>query len=193
MSYDFPCDWHLPFDRAERKARVGFLTTLAIAGYRLEPDLQLYSAPEDAPIQAVAVIENIAWDGTPFGMLSISCYISRENSIQLRSMMGGNATTSIVDIGGWLANWDENANQWYYEFYPEGPETLTALLTNDSGDIRLEVSLEGNTIVEDIGDLEVYHVQFEIIPAANRLAAFILATSPTLKHSLPWGELVGSV
>ena len=190
MSYDFQCDWRLPFDRAERKDRVGFLTTFAIAGYPLRADLQLYSAPEDAPIQAVAAIENIAWNGTAFGALSISCYMSQNNANML-TMMGGKAGSSILDIGGWLANWDESANQWYYEFYPEGPETLTALLTNGGPeDINLNVLLEGCTISEEI-DFMAYKVQFEIVPPANRLATFFLAASPTAKFSLPWGAYVG--
>jgi hypothetical protein len=144
--------------------------------------------PVSGKLSAVAVLETVSWSGGARDPFSISCYMSGHAASLLRSQQQQALTTlSIPSVGWWIGNFDQTSMTWFEEHYSKTPVYPAGMLNkNASGAGDLQVANAPVQIASDI-DATVYNVTFQIIPAMNQTATFVV--SPTSSHSitLPWG------
>jgi hypothetical protein len=206
----FPCDWKSGFVMdPNKKGRVGYLTSFNGLGLAaaLATDLTVYApysaakppayaaaVPANGKLNVVGVVENVSWGGGVGDPWSFSVYMSRENALLLKSLKQMTLkTTAIRSLGFWIANYDTATKVWYEQAYPKAPSNLVAQLNATSKtDVKLHVADEGVKVASGI-DVLVYNVYFEIVPAANQLATFQIATSPTATSVKSWGLVVGTL
>lgn len=217
MALNLPCDWKAGFViDPVKKSRFGYLTDFAGIGLAnpLTPDITVYCAYNNttapgyggltltagstagaAPTaKVVGIVENISWDGSVGGPFSFSVYMSSENANQLKALKQMTLkTTSITQIGWYVGNYDEVSKVWFDEHYPKAPVKPTGQINAvNKSDVRLHIADEGVRFSPNI-DALVYNVYFEMVCAANQLASFLVATSPTKNMIMPWGFVIGTL
>lgn len=216
--FDLSCDWRSGFVMNPiQKQRIGYLVDLnglglgaplaadlkllcpfntGASGKPVYPKLKFNNPTPTAPVpsvQVVGVLDHFSWSGGVGDPLSICCYISAENGMQLKALQQLTLkTTSISSLGWWIADFDEETKQWYEEAYPLAPQLITGQVNAPSkGDIRLHVGAEPEKVAPNI-DINVYSLQIEVVPAANQQATFHFANSQTKKVVKSWGLVVGT-
>jgi hypothetical protein len=211
MPYNFPCAWKDGFMMDPvKKQRVGYLTDFNGLGLAaaLAKDISAYcpfnnaSAPAYAGLGGItenkvtvtAVLENVSWNGGVGDPISISMYMSSENSNLLKTLKQMTLkTTSILKMGWWIANFDEVTKTWYEETYPKAPVYVTGQVNAVSKtDVRMHIADEAVKISPNI-DVSVYNVYMEIVPAANATQTYTISSSPTMTICAPWGVVVGTL
>jgi hypothetical protein len=208
MTYNFPCNWKAAFvmNPDSPPERVGYLTDFYGLGLSapLRKDLTVecpYKAPTYTPLGGIAdgkvsvigVLESVSWGGSVSDMFEFSCYMSGENAHQLRNLIHRGITmTSVSTIGWWVAKFDQGTKQWFEEHHPSSPPTPAAQVNAGSRrDIPLQVAEERTQVAPNI-DVSFYNVFFQIVPSGNKIANFLVASSPTAKLVVPWGRVVGT-
>jgi len=211
MSHSWPCEWKKGFAMdPKEKHRIAYLYAFDGLGLTkaLDLDIQVYApyngkdptptaVKPDATTKAVkvvGVIENVSWAGGVSDAFSISCYMSSQNAHQLKALRTGTlTTTAIKSIGWWIGNYDEEKKEWFEEHYLKTASFLVSCQLNAVGqkDVRLHIADEGTRIAANI-DAKVYNVYFEVVPAANQLATFLVAAKSTVNVVKNWGLVVGT-
>jgi hypothetical protein len=210
MAYDFPCDWKSGFImNPTKKQRVGYLVSfdgIGLAGplaqdvivytpYNVEGAATNYDklAITEDKVTVVGVLDNFSWGGGVGDPVCVSAYISAENAMLIKGMLKMTLkTTSVKQLGWWIANFDEETKAWFDEAHPKAPTEITGQL-NAPGktDIRLMVADEPTKIAANI-DSNVYNIYFEVVPAANQTCDFHFATSAGKNFVKRWGLKVGT-
>lgn len=216
--FDLPCDWRSGFVMdPTKKQRFGYLIDLhglglgqplpadikvytpfnaGASGQLKYSELKLTGATPEKPIgtaNVVAVIDHFSWSGGVGDPISISCYVSSENGKQLKSLQQLTLkTTTISSLAWWIADFDEETKKWFEEAFPIAPKHITGQVNAPGkNDIRLHVSTAPEKVAPNI-DINVYNLQFEVVPAANQQCTFHFANSSTKKVVKSWGLVVGS-
>lgn len=217
--FDFPCDWKSGFVMdPTKKQRIGYIVAFNGLGLgkELETDITAYTAfnkgatekPKyskiasnfTAPsaenpissVKVVGVIDHFSWSGGVGDPISISCYVSSESALQLKALQQLTLkTTTISSLGWWIADFDEETKEWFEQANPLGPGLITGQVNAPGkNDIRLHVSTDPEKVAPNI-DINVYNLQFEVVPAANKQFTLHFANSATKKVVKSWGLVVG--
>ena len=217
--FDFPCNWRAGFVMdPTKKQRFGYITALEGFGLSaaLATDISVYTpyntgaaptyagisslytaASADAPIgvcKVVAVVEHFSWGGGVGDPISVSMYMSQENATQIKALQQLTLkTTTIKKLGWWLANYDEEVKKWFEEAFPKTPQEVTGQINAPGkNDIRLHVASDPEKVAPNI-DVNVYNVNIEIVPAANKQHTLHFANSDQKKVIKAWGLVVGTM
>jgi hypothetical protein len=144
-------------------------------------------------VNCVAVIENLSWAGGVGDAICFSTYMSSQNTNLLKGLQAMSLkTTSIKTLSFWICKFDEETKQWYEEFYPLSNQTISCQLNAvGATDTRLHCADTATKIMPTI-DVNVYQIYFEIVPAAQQMFSFQLATQPNTKVALSYGLVVGT-
>jgi hypothetical protein len=192
-----------------KKQRVGYLVSLNGIGLSaaLAQDVIVYTpynvegaatnydklAIAEDKVTVVGVLDNFSWGGGVGDPICISAYISAENAMLIKGMLKMTLkTTSISQLGWWIANFDVETKAWYDEAHPQAPTEITGQLNAPGGkDIRLMVADTPTKIAANI-DVSVYNIYFEVVPAANQTCDFHFATASGKNFIKRWGLKVGT-
>lgn len=217
--FDLPCNWRAGFVMdPTKKQRFGYVTALNGFGLAqaLASDITVYTpfntgaaptyagissgyvAPSaDAPTgsaKVVGVIEHFSWNGGVGDPISLSMYISQENASQVKALQQLTLkTTTIKELGWWIADYDEEVKKWFEAAFPKTPDKVSGQI-NAPGrtDIRLHVATEPEKVAPNI-DVNVYNLHIEIVPAANKQHTLHFANSDQKKVVKSWGLVVGTM
>ncbi|MBK9265477.1 MAG: hypothetical protein IPM54_37535 [Polyangiaceae bacterium] len=217
--FDLPCNWRAGFVMdPTKKQRFGYITSLDGFGLSaaLPTDITVYTpyntgaaptyagissgytAPsEDAPVgvcKVVGVLEHFSWGGGVGDPISVSMYVSQENATQIKALQQLTLkTTTIKKLGWWIANYDEEVKKWFEEAFPKAPQEITGQINAPGkNDIRLHVASDPEKVAPNI-DVNVYNVNIEIVPAANKQHTLHFANSDQKKVVKAWGLVVGTM
>ncbi len=205
--HSWSCDWKAGFvpDTANKR-RIGYITSFDGIGLSaaLKTDISVLAAfnnpggPNYTPVTpdgnnqvcVVGVIESLTWSGGAGDALSFSFYVSSDNATSLKTQKQQMLPTNVIkSFGHWVGNYDESTKQWYEETYPNGADTFTAQVNAiDHRDVRLHVADEGVRISPDTDQL-VYNCYIELVPAADAMTSFVVASAPGETIVMPWGLL----
>jgi hypothetical protein len=195
-----------------KKQRTGYLLTLDGLGLdaALPQDIQVFSpfnaAAADytaadlvidtsitpAKLTCVGIIESLNWNGGVGDPISISAFISSENAQQIKAKLQTTLkTTSIKHLSWWIVNFDEENKAWFEECYPKDPTHITGQLNAAGTSVRLSVDNDATKVASNI-DVNVYRVNFEVVPAANSTYVLGFGISQQKKHVKAWGLKVGT-
>jgi hypothetical protein len=191
--------------------RIGYVTTLT--GFNeavLKADLQVfvpydgatiaYTGMHPAPnpaspsgrqiVTVVGVLEHFEWDGSVGGQLKIDFWCSQENATQLKTAQQSTLTTTRINqLGWWICNFDQATKVWYEQSYPAGGHITGSVTAKPGPDLDpVVLSPEPATF----GNKQLYHVLLPVTPAAADVQSLIIASSPTMKTTRPWGIQVGT-
>jgi hypothetical protein len=216
--FEYICDWKAGFVmNPTKKQRVGYLTSFHGLGLgaTLPADLKVYTpynmgasgkpdyselqftaATATAPTPAVSVVGVInyfEWKGGVGDPIRIVCYISSENATQLKSLQQLTLKdTTIQSMGWWLADYDNENAKWFEQAHPLDPKTVKGQLNAPGkSNIRLVVGQEAEKIAANI-DINVFPLEFEVVPAANNKYTLHFATTSQKKVVKSWGLVVGT-
>ncbi len=211
MAIDLSCNWRSGFImNPQVKERVGYLVNfegLDLSGY-LKQDIEVFSPfnnsetayggitvdTSEQPYKATVagVIDSYSFGGGVGDPICIGCYISSENANQLKAKQKSTLTTTkITKLQYWIFNYDPESKVWFESAYPKEPEELNGQLNAQGAEVVFHVSGEG-TKLNPNHDLEVFHVYFEIIPAANATFYLNFAESASTSYVKGWGLKVGT-
>lgn len=211
MSYNYPCDWKSGFVMdPTKKQRVGYLVAfdgIGLAG-PLAQDVQVFTpynvdgaatnydkltVTEDK-VTVVGVLDNFSWNGGVGDAICISAYMSAENALLVKGLLKMTLkTTSVKQLGWWIANFDEETKAWFDESHPLAPTVITGQLNAPGkSDIRLMVADEPTKVAPNI-DVNVYNIYFEVVPAANQTCDLHFATASQKNFVKRWGLKVGTL
>lgn len=210
MSHDLPCDWTSGFVMdPSKKQRVGYLVQFEGLNMDdfLKQDVEVFTPYNNSETNygdieidsdtgkatCVGVLDSFSWGGGVGDALCIGAYISSENAEVLKAKTKSTLDTTIVsDLAWWICNFDEENKVWYEEAYPLDPTAVKGQLNAPGGkDVRLSVAAEPTKVAPNI-DINVYHMYFETIPAADSTYSFHFATSSKTKFVRNWGLKVGT-
>jgi len=197
--------------------RVGYVTDLQIETYTLFKDLKVslpynskdrkYTQMTVTPAPAVkgagkgklpdvanvsGVIEKIEWEGAVGSPIKIDFYVSQENSAQLKTAQQAVLSNTMVkNLGFWVADYDQEAKQWYEAAFPISMATITGIITGKENP-ELNVDLTPIPVKDGI-DVMVYKVSIAVAPAANKAYILNFANSSTMAVCKSWGLEVGNL
>lgn len=210
MSIDLTSDWRSGFVMdPTKKQRVGYLTAFQglNMGEFLKADIDVFTPYNNSENQygevtidrdttkmtCVGVIDSFSWAGGVGDPVCIGAYISAENAQILSAKLKTTLDTTILSsVGWWICDFDEENKVWYEEAYPKDPTTVQGQLNAPGGsDLRIAVAAEPTKIEASI-DINVYHLYFELIPAANSTFAFHFASSAKTNYVRNWGLKIGT-
>lgn len=209
MAFDFNCDWRSGFiPDPTKNQRVGYLVHFQglNMGEFLKQDVDVFTPysnsetsygevtidKERGKATVVGVIESFSWAGGVGDPIAISAYISAENAQILQAKMKGTLDTNVIKkLAWWICNFDAENKVWFEEAYPKDPTTLQGQLNASGSDVRLAVASEATRIAANV-QVNVYNLQFEVIPAANSTFALHFATSGKTNFVKNWGLKVGT-
>lgn len=209
--HDLGCDWKSGYVmNPSKKQRVGYIVAFEglDMGEFLKPDTDVFTPynntdasykevkidKEKGVVNCVGMIDSFFWGGGVGDPICIGCYISAENAQVIKAKMKTTLKTTIVKkFAYWICNFDEETKVWFEEAYPKDPTIIGAQLNAVGGkDLKLEVSDEPTKVAQNI-DLNVYHMYFELVPAANAPYALHFATSGKTQFVRNWGLKVGTL
>ena len=210
MSNDLPCDWRAGFVmNPQQKQRVGYLVHfegLNMDDY-LKQDIDVFTPYNNSEanygeaeldndtgkMTCVGVIDSFSFNGGVGDPICIGSYISSENAEVLKAKTKSTLDTTIISsLAWWIVNYDEENKVWYEEAFPLDPVTVNGQLNAPGGsDVRLSVAAEATKVAPNI-DINVYHMYFEVIPAASGSFSMHFATSGKTKFVRNWGLTIGT-
>jgi hypothetical protein len=207
MAYVFNCDWKAAFvPHPARRESVGYitdfdglglgtalkkdLTVLEPFGNALVPTYPPLAPRPDQTVTVTGVLDTLSWGGGPGDVLSFSCYMSPDNAHLLKAHRSASLkTTAIKEIGWYIASYDHDNKTWFEATYPKQPSKPAGQLNVAGKEVRLHIADEPVPVASNI-DVHVFNVYFELVPAANQMASFSLATARGSAVVLPWGVRV---
>ena len=209
IPYTFACNATAAFLPDPEKHCMGYVTALTIGTTEHAKDLRV-QLPALDPVTylpfnyvgldllkssilppglgiAVAVIQNVEWDGGVGSPLKLKFQISQANAEQLKALQqAALATTPITAIGWWIVDFDQETKQWYEKSFPIGCESITAEIgPKDSPELNVDLAPTQTSAGN------VYGVTMSIFPAVNSQYSLHVANSAQTPVAKPWGLAAG--
>ncbi|MEE2960772.1 MAG: hypothetical protein VYA34_08515 [Myxococcota bacterium] len=203
------CDWRqacLP-NWSENKT-VGYLPTLTILDYALEPDIVVYSpykyddtsAPDfsltgddDTGLKTgtvAAILDSYSWGGAAGDALRFSVYVSSANFNQLSAKKTDSVGTSdIANLNYWACQFDQEEADWFERCFPA--VALQGKINDQGGTIQMTLASSPTQIAPNI-KIDMYNMYFEVVPDANVMSALNFATAKNSKTCWGWGIKVNA-
>ena len=177
MELSLICNLQSAFSSAPpAKQPVGYITDFAGLGLTapLANDLTVFTPlPATGPYvplsvtqnqaNVVGVIEKVGWGGGQNDPLMASCYMSEKNAALLKQSTL--ETRYIVALGFCVVNFDQMAQAWFEQFYPQEPMRISCVLNETNGQPSLTIA---EALTSIWPDTLLSSVIFEVVPAARR-------------------------
>ena len=196
-SLDFDCDWRFGFNVSpEGNGTVGYLMFWSgCGGLSLSKDVQVYN-PYNTPGQTIVtgstvtslgLIERFHFDGDDDDPIRISAYVSKGNAANVRAKLASPVSSTKVQVGWYIINFDDDKMAWYEAAYIDGGSNASANLDTTNGELQISIANSPIRVAENI-DIKVFKFEFQIIPAAGASTTLQFATGPTQKIVKTWGS-----
>ena len=195
-SLDFTCNWKFGFNmNPNAKGSVGYLLFWSgCGGLTLARDIEVwnpYSSPgqsvvSGATVDCIGLIEHFAYAGDSDDPIRISAYVSKGAAANLRAKLATPLTTTKVKVAWYIISFDGEQKTWYEAaLIKDAAGKVDSVLDSVKGVLQLFVSKEGTMLDEKL-DLEVFRVEFQIVPADGKTANLEFATGPTTRVVCAW-------
>jgi hypothetical protein len=198
------CNWQFAFNlHSGQKGTVGYLSDFrGLGGLALDRDIVLWSPTPGASsplpktvqcssgggtvadqVKCVAVIERLVFGGESTDPIRIAAYVSKDNQVKLRYKLVRPLPSTAVKLDYAIIGFDDDSKSWYTALELDAPPSEAQINTGD-GALQLFMSFEPKRIADTL-DINVYRLEFEIIPSvkATRLK---IATGPKHRYVSEW-------
>jgi hypothetical protein len=200
------CEWQFAFNlKSNQKGTVGYIADWrGLGGLALDKDIVLWSptpgvtSPLPTTLQAssgggtvadqvrcVAVIEKLRFGGDATDPIRIAAYVSKDNQVKLRYKLTRPLPSTLLKLDYSIISYDEDSKSWYTALALDTPPSDAQLNTAD-GALQLFMNFEA-TPVSDILDINLYRMEFEIIPGSTS-TRLMIATAPSHRYVTEWAS-----
>jgi hypothetical protein len=94
-------------------------------------------------------------------------------------------------MGWWIADYDQEAKQWFEQSYPVGEPAIKGLIAGkDNPEFSVDLS---PVAVKDWIEINVYKVSISVVPASNQQYPLEFASSAENPIVKSWGLIVGTL
>lgn len=193
---NFDCDWRFGFNlEAKKKASVGYLLFWSgCGGLTLSRDIEVWN-PFSSPgqtilsgpsVACIGLIEQFRFDGGETDPLRISAYVSKGTAANVRAKLGSPLTNTKLKLAFYIIGFDDEKKAWYEgALIKDASCKVDAVLDTVDGALQLFVSTEPTAVAEHL-DIQVYRLEFQVVPALGKTAHLEFATGPTTRVVRLW-------
>ena len=193
---DFVCDWHFGFNvDPKRKGSVGYLLFWSgCGGLTLAQDVEVWNPfssagqtiVSGAKIDCIGLIEHFSFAGDSDDPIRISAYVSKGAAANLRAKLASPLTTTKLKVAWYIIAFDGEQKSWYEAaLIKDAAGKVDSVLDTVGGVLQLFISNEAKRLSEEL-DIEVFRMEFQIVPADGKTANLEFATGPTTRVVRAW-------
>lgn len=193
---NFTCDWRFGFNlEAKRKAVVGYLLFWSgCGGLTLSQDIEVWN-PYNSPgqtilsgprVACVGLIERFQFDGGPTDPMRFSVFVSKGTAANVRAKLVSPLTNTKLKLAFYIIGFDDERKVWYEAaLIKDATCKVDAVIDTVGGDLQLFVATEPTPVAEHL-DIQVYKIEFQVVPEIGKLAHLEFATGPTTRVVRMW-------
>ena len=188
---NFQMDWRYAFNiDPAKKSRVGYLMSYKGCGLELNKDIEVYNPMEDSKlIKCAGIIDHFSFGGGVADPITLSCYLSTENALQLKALFKSTVKTTKLSFSYYIVDFDDEASKWY-EAADQKSEMVEGTINSVENQLQVRCLDNPEKIAPNI-DTNVYNFNFEAVPAANKTFSLKFAVGATTRYVKNWGFKLG--
>jgi len=193
---NFDCDWRFGFNlEAKKKATVGYLLFWSgCGGLTLPQDIEVWN-PFSSPgqtilngprVPCVGLLEQFRFDGGSTDPMRFSVYVSKGTAANVRAKLVSPLTNIKLKLAFYIIGFDDEKKVWYEAaLIKDASSKVDAVLDTVAGNLQLYVATEPTAVAEHL-DIQVYKLEFQVVPALGTTAHLEFATGPTTRVVREW-------
>jgi hypothetical protein len=192
---DYVCDWHFGFNLDPRKkGSVGYLLFWSgCGGLTLPQDIEVWNPFSSVgqtivsgeTVTCIGLIEHFSYAGDSDDPIRISAYVSKAAAANLKAKLSAPLSTTKVKVAWYIVGFDGEKKSWYEAALIKGPGKVDAVIDSVAGVLQLFISNEATRLSEEL-DIEIFKMEFQIVPADGKSANLEFATGPTTRVVKAW-------
>jgi hypothetical protein len=192
---DYVCDWHFGFNLdAKKKGSVGYLLFWSgCGGLTLPQDIEVWNPFSSVgqtivsgeTVTCIGLIEHFSYAGDSDDPIRISAYVSKAAAANLKAKLSAPLSTTKVKVAWYIVGFDGEKKGWYEAALIKGPGKVDAVIDSVAGVLQLFISNEATRLSEEL-DIEIFKMEFQIVPADGKSANLEFATGPTTRVVKAW-------
>lgn len=193
---NFTCDWRFGFNlEAKKKGAVGYLLFWSgCGGLTLQQDIEVwnpYSSPgqtilSGSRLTCVGLIEQFQFEGGPNDPMRFSVFVSKGTAANVRAKLVSPLTNTKLKLAFYIIGFDDEKKTWYEAaLIKDASCKVDAVLDTIGGDLQLFVATEPTGVAPHL-DVQVYKLEFQVVPAIGKTAHLEFATGPTTRVVRQW-------
>ncbi len=138
----------------------------------------------------VGVLEKFSWAGGVGDFIQFDFYVSQQNATLVKALQQLTLKhTKVTKLGWWIADYDQEAKQWFEQCFPLGDGYFTAQINNkDNPELNVDMA---PVKAKDGIDVNVYKISMQIAPGANLAYTMSHANSASKNVVKSWGLVIG--
>jgi hypothetical protein len=193
---NFECDWRFGFNiDSSRKGTVGYvLLWSGCGGLTLAKDIEVWNpfssvgqtVVSGAKIECVALIDKFVFAGGVDDPIRLSTFVSKGAAANVRAKQAGGIASTKLKVAWYIVSFDEEKKTWYEAAFPKGGK-VDSVIDTQNGVLQLFVATNPTSLAEHL-DVQVYGLDFQIVPAEGKTAALEFATGPATRVMRSWGD-----
>jgi hypothetical protein len=193
---NFACDWRFGFNLdSKKKAPVGYLLFWSgCGGLTLSQDIEVWN-PFSSPgqtilsgsrVACVGLIEQFHFDGGESDPMRLSVFVSKGTAANVRAKLVSPLTNTKLKLAFYIIGFDDEKKIWYESaLIKDATCKVDAVLDTVGGDLQLFVATDPTAVAEHL-DIQVYKLEFQVVPAIGKTAHLEFATGPTTRVVRLW-------
>jgi hypothetical protein len=139
----------------------------------------------------VGVLEKFSWAGGVGDFMQFDFYVSQQSATLVKALQQMTLkNTKVTQLGWWIADYDQEAKQWFEQCYPLDASGFLTGQINNKDNPELNVDMAPVKAKDGI-DVNVYKISMQIAPGANLAYTMHHANSSSMKVVKSWGLVVG--
>ena len=193
---NFDCDCRFGFNLdAKKKATVGYLLFWSgCGGLTLPQDIEVWN-PFSSPGQTILNGSRVACvglsgagggGGGASDPIRLSVYVSKGTAANIRAKLVSPLTNTKLKLAFYIIGFDDEKKTWYESaLIKDATCKVDAVIDTVAGDLQLFVATEPTSVAEHL-DIQVYKLEFQVVPANGATAHLEFATGPTTRVVREW-------
>jgi len=112
--------------------------------------------------------------------------VSPGTAANVRSKIARPLSSTRLELSFYIVSYDDEKKQWYEAVLVKNNGRMTANL--DTTDGKLQIFVDNTpTRISDTLDVNVYKLEFQVVPAKDTTSLLEFATGPTQRLVKQWG------
>jgi len=194
---DFDCDWRFGINlQARMKGTVGYLLEWnGCGGLNLTKDIEVWNPFNTSgqrvvsgnTIKCIGLLESFRYAGGENDPIRLRAYVSRGTAADLRSKLARPLTNTRLKLAWYILDFDEGDKRWFEAALLKSPKMAEAAIDTTGGTLQIFVDREATRVSETL-DLNVFGIEFQVVPASKKKALLEFASGPTHRLVKQWGS-----
>lgn len=194
-SLDYECDWRLGFNfNPSTKGTIGYLTFWSgCGGLGLSKDVEVYNPfsgvgqtiATGATIKCVGILESFHFTGDSDAPIRMVAYVSKETAANVRAKLAAPVCVTSVQVAWYIVSYDNDRKQWFEAAFVKDNARAQSFIDVEDGVLQLFIDSKPSLVDERL-DINVYRLEFQILPSEDTSTLLEFATGPTQRLVKEW-------